>query len=69
MIECPVCGKKTESAEGDGGRAFSAHLLNDHDEDDFGDVEEYFERRDEETHPLFDEPETEDDEPLAGVSA
>jgi hypothetical protein len=52
---------------------FSYHLLNDHDEDDFGDVEAYKARRDEATHPLFDAPEIEDgegdDEPLAGVSA
>jgi hypothetical protein len=43
---------------------FCTHLLEDHSEDDFGDVESY--KQDNSRHVLFDEPEI--DEPMAGVS-
>lgn len=63
ITECPVCGETFKV--GNGGRMFSTHLLQDHTEDDFGDLEAY--KRDNSRHVLFDEPEIE--EPIAGVSA
>jgi hypothetical protein len=63
MYECPACGRDFGATKT--GKMFSTHLLEDHSEDDFGDVESY--KQDNSRHVLFDEPEIGD--PLAGVSA
>jgi len=71
ITECPACGIEVISERDEEGCDFSYHLLRDHDEDDFGDLDAYLARRDD--HPLFDEPDVDNeddapDEPLAGVS-